>query len=128
MATYISLLNWTDQGIRNFSETVQRADAAKALAQRMGGSLTSVYWTVGQYDLMTVADFPDDETGTAFLLALGSQGNVRSTTLRAYNAGEVAGVISKLSGVIHATSADVVWVVLTRRQGSGVAKATNRVT
>jgi uncharacterized protein with GYD domain len=97
MTTYISLINWTDQGIRNFSETVQRADAAKALAQRMGGSITSIHWTVGQYDLVTIADFPDDETGTAFLLALGSQGNVRTTTLRAYNASELAGVLSKLS-------------------------------
>jgi len=97
MATYISLLNWTDQGIRNFSDTVRRSDDAKALAQRMGGSVTNIYWTVGQYDLVTIADFPDDESGTAFLLALGAQGNVRSTTLRAYNASEVAGVISKLS-------------------------------
>jgi uncharacterized protein with GYD domain len=97
MATYISLLNWTDQGIRNFADTLQRADAARALAQRMGGSVTNIFWTVGQYDLVTVADFPDDESGTAFLLALGSQGNVRTTTLRAYNANEVAGVISKLS-------------------------------
>jgi uncharacterized protein with GYD domain len=97
MTTYISLINWTDQGIRNFSDTVQRAEAAKALAQRMGGSIANTYWTVGQFDLVTVADFPDDETGTAFLLALGSQGNVRTTTLRAYNASEVAAVISKLS-------------------------------
>ena len=97
MATYISLINWTDQGIRNFSDTLQRSDAAKALAQRMGGSIASIYWTVGQYDLVTIAEFPDDETGTAFLLALGSQGNVRTTTLRAYDASEVAEVISKLS-------------------------------
>jgi uncharacterized protein with GYD domain len=97
MTTYISLINWTDQGIRNFSDTVQRAEDAKALAQRMGGSIASIYWTVGQYDLVTVADFPSDETGTAFLLALGSQGNVRTTTLRAYDASEVAGVINKLN-------------------------------
>ena len=48
MTTYISLINWTDQGIRQFSDTVQRADAAKALAQRMGGSIANIYWTVGQ--------------------------------------------------------------------------------
>ena len=97
MTTYISLINWTDQGIRNFSDTVQRAEDAKALAQRMGGSIANIYWTVGQYDLVTVADFPSDEMGTAFLLALGSQGNVRTTTLRAYDASEVGGVISKLN-------------------------------
>lgn len=97
MTTYISLINWTDQGIRNFSNTLQRSEDAKALAERMGGSIAHVYWTVGQYDLVTIADFPSDEMGTAFLLALGSQGNVRTTTLRAYDASEVAGVISKLS-------------------------------
>lgn len=96
MATYISLLNWTDQGIRNFADTVHRSEAANALAQRMGGSVTNIYWTVGQYDLVTVAEFPDDESGTAFLLALGSLGNVRSTTLRGYNASEFAAVIGKL--------------------------------
>lgn len=97
MATYISLINWTDQGIRNFSDTLQRSDHAKALAQRMGGTIAHIYWTVGQYDLVTVAEFPDDETGTAFLLALGSQGSVRTTTLRAYDADEVAGIIGKVS-------------------------------
>lgn len=97
MATYISLINWTDQGIHNFSDTLQRSDAAKALAQRMGGTIPHIYWTVGQYDLVTVAEFPDDETATAFLLALGSQGNVRTTTLRAYDADDIAGIINKAS-------------------------------
>ena len=63
----------------------------------IASEIANIYWTVGQYDLVTVADFPDDETGTEFLLALGSQGNVRTTTLRAYNASEVAGVIGKLT-------------------------------
>jgi uncharacterized protein with GYD domain len=94
--TYISLINWTDQGIRHSDETVQRARAAKELAQRMGGELSAIYWTVGAYDIVTVANFPDDETGTAFLLALGAQGNVRTTTLRAYDAEQMTGIIGKL--------------------------------
>ncbi len=96
MPTYISLLNWTDEGIRSYKSTLDRAKAAGELAERMGGKLTDVYWTVGAYDVVSVAEFPDDETGTAFLLALGSQGNIRSTTLRAYNSDEMAGVLSKL--------------------------------
>jgi uncharacterized protein with GYD domain len=97
MATYISLLNWTDEGIRTYKDTLDRASAAGDLAQKMGGTLKDVYWTTGPYDVVSVAEFPDDETGTAFLLALGSQGNIRSTTLRAFNQDEMAGVLAKLS-------------------------------
>src|SRR2546430_1884098 len=97
MPTYISLLNWTDEGVRSFRDTLERAKAAGELAERMGGQLKDVYWTVGPYDVVSVAEFPDDETGTAFLLALGSQGNIRSTTLRAFNGDEMARVLAKLS-------------------------------
>ena len=96
MPTYISLINWTDQGIGNFKESVNRAKAATELAERMGGNLKEIYWTVGPYDIVTVADFPDDETETAFLLALGSQGNIRSATLRAYTAEQMTGIIGKV--------------------------------
>jgi uncharacterized protein with GYD domain len=90
------LINWTDQGIRGSKETVDRANAAKDLAQRMGGAFTSIYWTVGPYDIVTVSEFPDDETATAFLLAVGALGNVRTTTLRAFTADEMTGIIGKL--------------------------------
>jgi len=96
MPSYISLINWTDQGIRGSRETVDRANAAKDLAQRLGGAFTSIYWTIGPYDIVTVTDFPDDETATAFLLAVGALGNVRTTTLRAYTADEMTGIIGKL--------------------------------
>ena len=96
MPTYISLINWTDQGIRTFKATVDRSKTAAELAERMGGDLKEVYWTVGPYDLVAVAEFPDDETDTAFLLALGSQGNVRTVTLRAYNAEQVTGIMEKI--------------------------------
>lgn len=96
MPTYISLINWTDQGVGSFKETVARAKAAEELAQRMGGSITATYWTVGPYDIVSIGQFPDDETGTAFLLAIGSGGNIRTTTLRAYNADEMTGIIGKL--------------------------------
>jgi uncharacterized protein with GYD domain len=97
MPTYVTLLNWTDQGIRNFKDTLDRERAAHELAQKLGGSVKDVYWTIGPYDIVAVAEFPDDETGTAFVLALGSQGNIRSTTLRAFDRDEFAGVIGKVT-------------------------------
>jgi uncharacterized protein with GYD domain len=96
MPRYISLINWTDQGIRNFKDTVDRSNAAIGLAQKMGGKIEANYWTIGPYDLVSIAEFPDDETGMAFLLAVGSQGNFRTTTLRAFNADEITSVIGKI--------------------------------
>jgi uncharacterized protein with GYD domain len=96
MPTYISLINWTDQGIRTAKDTLDRASAATALAESMGGTIKDIYWTNGPYDIVTVAEFPDDATGTAFLLAAGSEGNIRTTTLRAFNRDEVAEVLQKL--------------------------------
>jgi len=92
---FISLLNWTEQGVRAFPESVKRANAVAEAATRMGGSIHSIYWTVGQYDIVTISEFPDDETATAFLLVLSSQGNVRTETLRAYNADEMTRIIGK---------------------------------
>jgi uncharacterized protein with GYD domain len=95
MPTYISLINWTEQGIRTAKDTLDRESAATALAESMGGKLKESYWTVGPYDVVTVAEFPDDATGTAFLLAAGAQGNIRTTTMRAYNRDEMAEILQK---------------------------------
>ena len=95
MPTYISLLSWTEAGVRSYNETLDRAQAAGGVAESLGGSLKDVYWTLGEYDVVAVAEFPDDETATAFLLKLGSQGAIRSTTLRAFNRDEMAGIIDK---------------------------------
>jgi uncharacterized protein with GYD domain len=96
MPTYISLINWTEQGVRAAKDTVDRASAAATAAESMGGKIKDIYWTVGPYDIVVVAEFPDDATGTAFLLALGAQGNVRTTTLRAFDRDEVAEILQKL--------------------------------
>ncbi len=95
MPTYISLINWTEQGIQTFGETLDRAKAADDAAASLGGALTGVYWTVGPYDIVTVADFPDDEAATAFLLKIGSQGNIRTTTMRGFSRDEMARVLEK---------------------------------
>jgi uncharacterized protein with GYD domain len=95
MPTFISLLSWTDAGIRTYKNTLERADSANQVAEQLGGRLKDIYWTVGSYDVVTVAEFPDDETATAFLLAVGSGGNIRSTTLRGFSREEMAGILAK---------------------------------
>jgi len=96
MATYVVLINWTDQGVRSFRDTLDRAEAFNSLMQQLGGQATALYWTVGPYDIVAVAEAPDDETITAALLAVSSQGNVRTTTLRAFSAEDMRAIIDKL--------------------------------
>ncbi len=96
MPTYVSLLNWTEQGIRSVKDTLERADRAAEVAEKHGARFQQLYWTVGPYDIVTVIEAPDDEAATAFLLELGSAGNVRTTTLRAYNREEMGGIIERL--------------------------------
>lgn len=85
MAMYLMLLNWTDQGIRNIKESPKRMDAAKKLAKDFGGEIKTVYMTQGNFDLALVAEMPNDEKTASFVLKLGSLGNVRTTTLKAYS-------------------------------------------
>jgi uncharacterized protein with GYD domain len=92
---YIMFLRWTDQGIRNFRDTTKRADAAKSEAERIGGKLT-VYWTFGKYDMVCILEAPNDEAAMEFGLKVGSLGNVRTTTLRAFTEEEIAKVVNKL--------------------------------
>ena len=97
MPKYVTLYNWTDQGVVNVKDTVNRYQAAKQLVESKGGKIETILWTVGPYDLVVVADFPDDETGTAVALQLAATGNLRSTTMRAFNEGEMTGIIEKMS-------------------------------
>ena len=95
MTTYVSLINWTEQGIKNYRETTQRAEDFSKLVENSGGRVRELLWTVGEYDIVCILDFPDDETGVAALLQVGSGGNVRSNTLRAFDADEMAGIIRR---------------------------------
>ena len=98
MPTYIALLNWTDQGIRDYKDTAKRAETFGAAAQKRGAKLLNIYWTVGPYDLVAIVEAPDDETGAAALLQLDGVGNVRSTTLRAFGTEEMEHIIAKAAG------------------------------
>ena len=88
MATYVILMNWTEQGIKEFKDSPSRADAGKEEMAKLGVTLTDIYWTVGPHDLVLLCDAPDVESMTAAVLRLGSAGNVRSTTLRAFTRAE----------------------------------------
>lgn len=98
MPTYVSLLNWTDQGIRNYKDTAKRADAFAAATKNVGANLLKLYWTVGPYDLVAVVEAPDDETAAAALLQLGGAGNVRTATMRAFAQEEMERVIGRTVG------------------------------
>jgi uncharacterized protein with GYD domain len=96
MPTYIVLSNFTDQGIRNVKDTTKRADAVKAAAKKFGASMNQIYWTLGQYDLVAIVEAPDDESATAFGLAIGAAGNIRGQTLRAFSKDEMDGILGRL--------------------------------
>jgi uncharacterized protein with GYD domain len=97
MPTYVSLIHWTDQGIKNYKDTTTRAADFTKLVESSGGRIRDLLWTVGEYDIVTVVEFPDDETATAALLQVGSLGSIRSNTMRAFSADEMATIVGKTS-------------------------------
>jgi uncharacterized protein with GYD domain len=98
MATFVSTIKFTEQGIKAVGETTKRAAAVKAAAKKMKVKVTDVYWTLGPFDGLLVFDAPDDETATALLLHLAAQGNVETTTSRAFRANEMDKVLAKIGG------------------------------
>ena len=97
MATYIALLNFTEQGIREIKSTTKRAENFTKTAKKAGATVKDIYWTVGGYDGVLILDAPDDSTAASVLVGLGSAGNVRTQTLRAYNRQEMDGILGKVS-------------------------------
>lgn len=95
MPSYITLVNFTDQGIRSFKDTTKRAKAFMDLIEQMGGKVKDIYWTIGAYDIVTIMEAPDDETATAAALKVASLGNVRTTTLRGFGMEEMETIIQK---------------------------------
>lgn len=95
MATYISLVNLTDQGIKAVKDSPDRLNAFKAMAETMGVSIKSAYYTMGSYDLVLTVEGPE-EAAMAALLKVGSLGNVRAQTLRAFSAEEMRRMLGKM--------------------------------
>jgi len=97
MATFITTIKFTEQGIQNIHESPKRAAAFKSAAKKMGVKVTDIYWTLGSFDGVVVFDAPDDERATAAMLNLSSQGNVQTKTARAFDASEIEKVIGLLA-------------------------------
>ena len=84
MTTYIMLINWTEQGIRDVKSSPKRLDAARKLLGEMGGTMKAFYLTMGEFDMVVVAEAPDDAVAARFAMMLGQAGNVRTRTLKVF--------------------------------------------
>ena len=96
MPTYVGLFRYTQKGIETIKEGPKRTDAAKKAVEAVGGKVVGLYLTMGQYDAVVIAEFPDDETAAKVILAGASQGNMRSETLRAFTEEEYRRIIAAL--------------------------------
>ena len=97
MPTYIIQSQWTDQGIRNVKDSAKRLDVGKKKLKDMGGEIKAFYLTTGPYDMLAVVEVPNDAALAAHLLWLGSQGNLRTQTMKAFTEEEFRGIVDKLA-------------------------------
>jgi uncharacterized protein with GYD domain len=96
MPTFITTLHFTEQGIKAVRNSCERAAGFKATAKKMGVKVTGEYWTLGAFDGVIICEAPDEETATAALLHLGTLGNIRTQTARAFDAAEMQKVLGLL--------------------------------
>jgi len=96
MPQYILLINWTEQGISKIKESQERFNSFKESVEKVGGKLIGGYYTFGEYDVVIVIDAPNDEKVMSLMLKIGSYGNIRSKTLKAFNAEEGFKIIKDL--------------------------------
>ena len=96
MLTYVVLAKFTDQGIRNAKDSPKRAEAFKKMAETFGVTVRELFWTQGRYDVVTILDAPDESSAMTLSLSLGALGNVRTESMRAYSAADMAGIVGKM--------------------------------
>jgi uncharacterized protein with GYD domain len=96
MVTYITLFKFTPQGLANVKESPDRVKLAGAMLKQMGGRMIGAWWTMGEYDLITISEGPDDQTAALATLAVVKAGNVTSTSMRAFSEEEFAQIVAKL--------------------------------
>lgn len=97
MATYVMLVNWTEQGMRQVKDSPRRLDTAKRVLKEMGGEIKSFFMTMGDYDMVAIYEAPDDAVAARFTLMLGALGNVRSTTLKAFPEAAYREIVASLA-------------------------------
>lgn len=96
MTTYITLFRWTQKGIENIKDSPKRLEAVKKAMTAAGGRFIAFYLTTGQYDAIAIGEWPNDEAMASFALAGGSQGFIRSETLKAFTEDEYRKIIASL--------------------------------
>ena len=97
MVAYVVLANFTDQGVRNAKDSPKRAEALRQMASKFGVTIKEMVWTLGRYDLVSLVEAPDEFSATALNLSLAALGNVRTESLRAFTAAEMATITSKMA-------------------------------
>ena len=97
MPIYVGLGNWTDQGTKDFGGAVQRGNAFREAVNQAGGWVRELVWTMGAYDFIAVLEAPDDETAAVLVLRVAAAGNVRTTTMRAFDADQMTDIIARPS-------------------------------
>jgi uncharacterized protein with GYD domain len=95
MPIYVALGNWTDQGTKDFHGSVQRANAFRESVEQAGGRVRELVWTMGEYDFIIVLEAPDDETAATLVLRVAAAGNVRTKTMRAFDADQMNDIIAR---------------------------------
>jgi uncharacterized protein with GYD domain len=95
MPIYVGLGNWTDQGTKEFRGSVQRGNSFRELVEQAGGRVRELVWTMGEYDFIIVLEAPDDETAATLVLRVAAVGNVRTKTMRAFDADQMSDIIAR---------------------------------
>jgi len=95
MPIYVGLGNWTDQGTKDLHGAVQRGNSFREAVEQAGGRVRELVWTMGEYDFVTVVEAPDDETAAVLVLQVAAVGNVRTKTMRAFDADQMSDIIAR---------------------------------
>jgi uncharacterized protein with GYD domain len=96
MPTFVVLASFTDQGIKNVKQTIERSDAFRDMAKKSGATVKDIYWTLGAHDIVAICEAPGDEAATALSLSVAMRGNIRSETLRAFSLNEMKSILDKV--------------------------------
>jgi len=97
MSHFVTLINYTQQGMAKIKESPARLDAAKKAAEKAGGKIHAWYLTMGRYDAVLISEFPSDEAAAKFTLSVGALGNVTTETLKAFTEAEYRKIVGGLS-------------------------------
>jgi len=108
MPTYVTLSNFTDQGIRSIKDTVKRAEAFRKAAKESGVTIKDILWTQGQYDLITIMEVSDEAAATALALNVAKMGNIRGQTLRAFTAAEMEKTLEPIQELVESSESVVI--------------------